>query len=499
MSVLQDRSAPSTRSPDQHDIARRQQLRWLANPAALEPHSPLSRPAPQRLSGTFFRSVSTVKRRGRRGKFHTSLYPTLGENFWQRVFPRGSAPLRGWAMKSVADPETESRPSLSSCPSSLSTLYAEWRDKRLTRHLLRDYTMSVMVDPYLSRETDCSLEASSRSPWLPFFSSSAVVTEPHIVSPGRTSAPTPISTPLVHTQAAQLGTCLPTSSVLPARSQSPRPLKRPLTPAGSRGPCDCVGAVGVATLPGEVLTRSHLNRGPTHLLTSFNCIVCLLKEGLIRDSCSDSRESKRSACGTLQSETLAVVPICGHLDSIRSLMLGDVYIGRGARERDLPKSIWGNPFKVAKYERRMGIDEYAKTLVADGGLHTRIWTLSRLSPRLSLHPKSGLPCRLPDRTQSCHVSFRFRSGQSSHRTTIIRRLAVPCQTQGRTSRGRELLGGRGNSSQRIRLERTWTAHARRHRQNLPRILRHLLHQAVGPSRLGGIHRAQFAYVSLNGS
>ena len=28
---------------------------------------------------------------------------------------------------------------------------------------------------------------------------------------------------------------------------------------------------------------------------------------------------------------------------------------------------------------------------------------------------------------------------------------------------------------------------------------HLLHQAVGPSRLGGIHRAQFGYVSLNGS
>ena len=29
--------------------------------------------------------------------------------------------------------------------------------------------MSVVVDPYLSRETDCSLEASSRSPWLPCF------------------------------------------------------------------------------------------------------------------------------------------------------------------------------------------------------------------------------------------------------------------------------------------------------------------------------------------
>ena len=61
--------------------------------------------------------------------FHTSLYPTLGENFLQCVFPRGSAPLREWAMKSAADPETGSLPSLSSCPSSWSTLYERWRDK----------------------------------------------------------------------------------------------------------------------------------------------------------------------------------------------------------------------------------------------------------------------------------------------------------------------------------------------------------------------------------
>ena len=227
---------PSTRSPDQHDIARRQKL-TLVGPSC-----------------SFGTTLSVIKARSLKvvpahsfgpsrpskgvddeESLHTSLYPTLGENFWQRVFPRGSALLRGWAMKSVADPETESLLSLSSCPSSWSTIYAQRRDKRLTRHLLRDYTMSVMVNPYLSRETACSLEASSRSPWLPFFSSSAAVTESHIVStPGLTSAPAPTSTPLVRTHAAQLETCLPTSSVLPARSQSPRPLKRPLTPAGSK-------------------------------------------------------------------------------------------------------------------------------------------------------------------------------------------------------------------------------------------------------------------------
>ena len=125
-----------------------------------------------------------------------------------------------------------------------------------------------------------------------------------------------------------------------------------------------------------------------------------------------------------------------------------------------------------------------------------------MSPRLSLHTKSGLPCRFPDETLSCHVSFRFRSGQSRHRTTIIRRLALPCQAQGRTSGGQGLLGERGSSSQRIRLERAWTADARRHRLFPPAnsaTVSRLLHQAVGPSRLGGIHRARLGYVSLNGS
>ena len=278
-------------------------------------------------------------------------------------------------------------------------------------------------------------------------------------------------------------------------------MERPLTPAGSRvDRGDGVGAVGVATLHVKCLPGRTSIGGPTHLLTSFNCTVCLLKEGLIRDSCSDSRESKRSACGTLQSETPAVVPICGHLDSFRSLMLGDVHIERGARERDLPKSIWGNPFKVAKYGRRMAIDEYAKTLVPDGDSYTRTWTLSgcrlvcHCTPNQACHAdslieRSIVPCFIP-------LSIGTIQPPDHHHLTFCASSAnlreEPPENEGSSA-------DEGAPPKDSGWRGTWTADVRRHRLCLPRILRHLLHQAAGPSRLEGIHRAQRGYVSLNGS
>ena len=59
----------------------------------------------------------------------------------------------------------------------------------------------------------------------------------------------------------------------------------------------------------------------------------------------------RSHSGTSSSITPLIVPIRGHLDSIKRLMAGDVYIGRGSRQRGLEKSRWGNPFKLATHGR----------------------------------------------------------------------------------------------------------------------------------------------------
>ena len=44
-----------------------------------------------------------------------------------------------------------------------------------------------------------------------------------------------------------------------------------------------------------------------------------------------------SALGESFAQTPLVVPIRGHLDSIKTLLRGDVYIGRGSRQRSLAK------------------------------------------------------------------------------------------------------------------------------------------------------------------
>ena len=52
-----------------------------------------------------------------------------------------------------------------------------------------------------------------------------------------------------------------------------------------------------------------------------------------------------SALGESFDQTPLVVPVRGHLDSIKRLLKGDVYIGRGSRQRSLPKSRYCNTFK----------------------------------------------------------------------------------------------------------------------------------------------------------
>ena len=49
--------------------------------------------------------------------------------------------------------------------------------------------------------------------------------------------------------------------------------------------------------------------------------------------------------GETFDQTPLIVPIRGHLDSIKRLLKGDIYIGRGSRQRSLPKSRYCNTFK----------------------------------------------------------------------------------------------------------------------------------------------------------
>ena len=98
-----------------------------------------------------------------------------------------------------------------------------------------------------------------------------------------------------------------------------------------------------------------------------------------------------SALGESFGQTALVVPIRGHLDSIKRLLKGDVEIGRGSRQQSLPKSRYCNTFKVSQVGRSVAISSFRQALLADPVLHNSLWTLS--GTRLVCH------CRA---TEDCH-------------------------------------------------------------------------------------------------
>ena len=75
-----------------------------------------------------------------------------------------------------------------------------------------------------------------------------------------------------------------------------------------------------------------------------------------------------SALGESFDQTPLVVPVRGHLDSIKRLLKGDVYIGRGSRQRSLLKSRYCNTFKVSQVGRSVAISSFREALRADPAL-----------------------------------------------------------------------------------------------------------------------------------
>ena len=99
----------------------------------------------------------------------------------------------------------------------------------------------------------------------------------------------------------------------------------------------------------------------------------------------------RSQIGTTRDETPNIVPIRGCLDNIKQLMAGDVYIGRGSRQRGLQRSVWANDYKVSVYGRAEAVQLFGEKLRRESSFRDLLWTLSGV--RLVCH------C-LP--TQACH-------------------------------------------------------------------------------------------------
>ena len=98
-----------------------------------------------------------------------------------------------------------------------------------------------------------------------------------------------------------------------------------------------------------------------------------------------------------------VLPIRGCLDSVKRLLKGDLYIGRGSRQRSLAKSRYCNTFKVSEVGREMAIEKFRETTQADQVLYRSLWTLS--GRRLICH------CRLHEK---CHGDVLIQEFSNSY-------------------------------------------------------------------------------------
>ena len=110
-----------------------------------------------------------------------------------------------------------------------------------------------------------------------------------------------------------------------------------------------------------------------------------------------------SALGEKYIVTPMVLPTRGHLDSVKKFMRGDLYTGRGSRQRNLGRSRYCNNFKVAEVGRDRAIQEFRTYLLGDKKLHGSLWTLS--GRRLVCH------CQL---TQRCHGDVLVEEFKNSY-------------------------------------------------------------------------------------
>ena len=85
-----------------------------------------------------------------------------------------------------------------------------------------------------------------------------------------------------------------------------------------------------------------------------------------------------------------VVPIRGDLDDIARLMAGDLYIGRGSRQRGLLASPFSNPYKVGEYGRVNAIHLFEQYLDNSHDLVKLVPSLS--GKRLVCHCSKGQSC-----------------------------------------------------------------------------------------------------------
>ena len=116
--------------------------------------------------------------------------------------------------------------------------------------------------------------------------------------------------------------------------------------------------------------------------------------GTLREEDKDT-----SALGEDFDCTPLVIPTRAHLDAVKRLLKGELYIGRGSKQRSLPMSRCCNNYKVAEYGRDVAVAKFREMLLRDEHLYRSLWALS--GRRLICH------CRA---TERCHADVAGHRG-----------------------------------------------------------------------------------------
>ena len=71
-----------------------------------------------------------------------------------------------------------------------------------------------------------------------------------------------------------------------------------------------------------------------------------------------------------------VLPTRADLETVKRMMKGDTYIGRGCRQRGLTRSVFGNPYKLCDYGRSQAVAKYRQLLDDSPDLSSQLINLS---------------------------------------------------------------------------------------------------------------------------
>ena len=113
------------------------------------------------------------------------------------------------------------------------------------------------------------------------------------------------------------------------------------------------------------------------------------------DEQHDHSESEERVVHTSEDHEVSgrvplVVPSRAWVDEVKTLKKGDVYVGRGSRQRGLLPSFWANRYKVSKFGRDRAVELHATEVQEDPQYRLRIHELS--GKRLLCHCRTAEKC-----------------------------------------------------------------------------------------------------------